>query len=294
MPLPLTEKRSARYIMAGAAMISFSGVYVKLAHVSPTVSAFYRVLIGGIVLAAIALFRREQRWIDVRYFGLQVLCGLIFALDLFVWHKSVVFVGPGLATILGNFQVFVLALVGVAIFGERPTLRLVAAIPAAMLGLFLVVGVQWQTLPPNYRHGVIFGLVTALCFSGYTLSLRRLQSMQDRTPPVANLAVVSLAASVFLGLLVLGAGGSLAVTDFSSAGALGAYGLFSQAIGWMLISKGLPGVRVSLAGLLILIQPSLAYVWDILIFGLPVTPMKLAGTLIALFAIYLGGTSQKK
>jgi drug/metabolite transporter (DMT)-like permease len=95
---------------------------------------------------------------------------------------------------------------------------------------------------------------------------------------------------VFLGLLALGEGGSLAIPDISSSVALGAYGVFSQAVGWILISKGLPGVRVSLAGLLILIQPSLAYVWDILFFGLPVTPMKLAGTLMALSAIYLGST----
>jgi drug/metabolite transporter (DMT)-like permease len=108
------------------------------------------------------------------------------------------------------------------------------------------------------------------------------------------LAVVSLATAVFLGLLVIAEGGTLVIRDLRSIAALGAYGVFSQAIGWMLISKGLPGVRVSLAGLLILIQPSLAYVWDILIFSLSVTPMKIAGTLITLWAIYLGSSSQKE
>jgi len=293
MPASVTEKRSARYIMAGAAMISFSGVYVKLAHVSPTVSAFYRVLIGGIVLAAIALFRREQRWLNVRYFGLQVLCGLIFAMDLFVWHKSVVFVGPGLATILGNFQVFVLALVGIAIFGERPTPRLVAAIPAAMLGLLLVVGIQWGSLAADYRAGVLFGLATAVCYSAYTLTLRHLQSRDHHAGPFANLAVVSLATAAGLGLLGLAEGESFAIPDIVTAGALGAYGVFSQVCGWVLISKGLPGIRASLAGLLLLLQPSLAYVWDILLFDLPVNLMKVAGTMITLFAIYLGSTSRK-
>jgi drug/metabolite transporter (DMT)-like permease len=219
---------------------------------------------------------------------------LIFALDLFVWHKSVLFIGPGLATILGNFQVFILALVGVAIFGERLTLRLVAAIPAAMLGLFLVVGFQWRALTSDYRIGVIFGLITAVCFAGYTLTLRRLQGGLHRAPPISNLAMVSLVAALFLGLLALGEGAPFRITDINTAGALSAYGILSQACGWALISKGLPGVRASLAGLLILLQPSLAYVWDILIFGLPITPMKIAGTIIALLAIYLGSTSQNR
>lgn len=279
--------------MAGAAMISFSGVYVKWAQVSPTVSGFYRVLIGGMVLAAIAWYRRERLWVDVRYFGLQVFCGLIFALDLFVWHKSVVFVGPGLATILGNFQVFILALIGVAMFGERLTLRLVVAIPAAMLGLFLVVGVQWHMLTSDYRAGVILGLTTAVCYTGYTLSLRRLQGRPNRLPPVVNLAVVSLVTTVFLGFLALGEGASFKIADIRTAEALGAYGVFSQVCGWVLISKGLPGVRASLAGLLLLMQPSLAYIWDILIFDSQLTWIKTAGTLIALLAIYLGSTSQK-
>ena len=41
-------------LFAGAAMISFSPVFVNLVSVSPTTSGFYRVLFGG---AALAMFR---------------------------------------------------------------------------------------------------------------------------------------------------------------------------------------------------------------------------------------------
>jgi len=202
-------------------------------------------------------------------------------------------VGPGLATILGNFQVFLLALVGVAFYKEHLTFRLVMAIPTAMLGLFLVLGLHWQALTPDYRAGVIFGLVTALCYAGFNLCLRRLQRLPHRLSPVANLALVSLVTALFLGGVAMGEGASLAIPDIGSAGALGAYGILSQVCGWVLIAKGLPGIRASLAGLLLLLQPSLAYVWDILIFGLPVTWIKIVGTLIALFAIYLGSSGRK-
>ena len=39
----------------GAFLISFSGVWVKVAHVAPNVSAFYRVFIGGFALMAAAV-----------------------------------------------------------------------------------------------------------------------------------------------------------------------------------------------------------------------------------------------
>ena len=39
----------------GASMISFSGVWVKLAHVGPTAAGFYRTFFGGVILLALAL-----------------------------------------------------------------------------------------------------------------------------------------------------------------------------------------------------------------------------------------------
>jgi drug/metabolite transporter (DMT)-like permease len=48
---------------AGAAMISFSSVWVKLAHVSPTMAGFYRVFFGAVFLSVATGWRREFKWI---------------------------------------------------------------------------------------------------------------------------------------------------------------------------------------------------------------------------------------
>ena len=117
-----TEKHFGMYILIGAFLISFSGVWVKIAHTGPTVSAFYRVLIGGLVLLLIVKIKKEPLWNSLSNFLLSILCGFIFALDLFVWHKSILYIGPGLATILANFQVFFLALYGMAILKEKISL----------------------------------------------------------------------------------------------------------------------------------------------------------------------------
>ena len=50
-------------LFAGAALISLSPVWVKLVSVSPTVSGFYRVVIGGVALAVYLLAtRRRKDW----------------------------------------------------------------------------------------------------------------------------------------------------------------------------------------------------------------------------------------
>ena len=70
----------------GAVLISFSGVWVKVAHVAPNVSAFYRVFIGGAALLIAALYRRELRWPGVRHLLLSFLCGLLLAMDMWLYH----------------------------------------------------------------------------------------------------------------------------------------------------------------------------------------------------------------
>ena len=93
-------------LTTGAVMISFSPVYVKLAHVGPITAGFYRMLFGGILLSAIVWIRGERLSHGPRSV-LVALAGSIFlALDTSFWHWSIRYVGPGLATLLANFQVF--------------------------------------------------------------------------------------------------------------------------------------------------------------------------------------------
>jgi drug/metabolite transporter (DMT)-like permease len=272
----------------GAALISFSGVWVKFAHVGPSASAFYRVLVGSAFLLTLARLHGRRLWNGPRYAGGTLLCGVAFALDLWAYHKSILFVGPGLSTILGNFQVFVLGFAGVVFLGERLDLRLVLAVPLALAGMYLVVGIDWNHLPDNYRWGVVFGLATAVFYASFTLSLRQLQSSADALSPSANLGSVCLIAALFLAADMVVTGESFRIPDLQSLVSLAALGVLSQVAGWVLITRALPAIPASSVGLLLLLQPSLAFVWDVLIFRRPTDWIHAVGILLTLFAIYLG------
>jgi len=269
-------------------MISFSGVWVKVSHVPPTVSAFYRVLFGGMFLLAAACWKKEiarQGWHRLR---LVLLCGILLTLDLFFWHKSIHYVGPGLATILGNFQVFLLAGLGVVFMGENVSARLFFAILMAILGLFLVVGIQWNQLGSQYKTGVYLGLATAVVYTAFLLALRKLQSGQTETLTFYGMTLVSFTTAFFLGIEAVCSGDSFTIPDIQSWTALVLLGLTTQGIGWILIANALPRIRTSFAGLILLLQPSLAFIWDVLIFQRETSPVNWIGVIMTITAIYLG------
>ena len=293
------ELKTARYrlgiiqLIIGATMISFSPVFVKLAHIGPTAAGFYRNLFGGLFLLIIVLFRGDPLWKGRRPFALAAVCAAFFAADLSFWHRSILYIGPGLATIMGNLQVFFLAAFGILVFHERIDWRFLVSLPLAILGLFLLVGIDWSQLGTGYRLGVMFGVVTAVTYAGYLLVLQRSQSAPVRLAAAANLAVISLLTAAIMGVETRLLGESFRIPDLQSWFSMIGYGLVSQAIGWIIISRALVKIEASRAGLILLLQPTLAFVWDVLFFARPTTGIDVLGAFVTLAAIYLGGSRRR-
>lgn len=284
-------------LILGAVMISFSAVFVKLVHVPPTESGFYRMFFGGLILLGVMLWRRERPRLTAMAWGMLLLAALFFALDLFFWHRSILYVGPGVATLLANFQVFVLAAVGVLFFKERLTLPQWLAIFMAMAGLVLLVGADWTHLPPLYHRGVVLALVSAVCYAGYLLVLRSLRGAAQAGSSYGTITIISLATAAMLAVTLEAEGGSFAIPSWQDAGWLALYGLVPQVLGWVLISNSMHKVGASQVGLVLLLQPACAFIWDGAFFGRQFSAAELAGAVITLVAIYLGtlrGAKQPK
>jgi len=281
-------------LFIGAALISLSPVWVKLVSVSPTTSGFYRVFIGGMALAIYLVVSRQRLELSSRTWRILLLAAVFFALDLWFWHRSINYIGPGLSTLLANFQVFIMTAAGIVILREAPRPAQIVAIPMAFIGLALIVGVDWKSLPEDYRMGVVYGLATAVVYAGYLLSMRYARQDSRHRIPSREIAVISLAGAVMLGLSAGLEGESLAIPTARDGAWLAAYGLLSHSLGMMFIASSLPHVSTAQAGLALLLQPTLSFVWDVLFFARPMTARELAGALIALFAIYLGSRSRSK
>ncbi len=281
-------------LFIGAALISLSPVWVRLVDVSATSSAFWRLAIGGVVIAAYLLVSGRRPQFSRRVWQVLALAALFLAADLWFYHRSIQFIGPGLSTLLANFQVFVMAAAGLVFLRQPPTARQLVAVPLALIGLALIVGVDWDSLAAEYRRGILFGLAAAVTYAGYLLSMRSSRQAATTRVPSREIAVVSLLGAVMLGLAAGAEGNSLAIARGSDISWLVCYGVLSHGLGMLFITSSLPHVTTTQAGLALLLQPTLSFVWDVSFFGRPMTPVEVGGASIALVAIYLGSRGRSE
>jgi len=275
-------------LFIGAALISLSPVWVRLVDVAPSTSGFYRVLFGGAALVIYLLATRRRLHMSMRTWSLLVVASVFLSLDLWFWHRSINYIGPGLSTLLANFQVFIMMILGIVFLRQIPKPMQVLAVPLALVGLSLIVGLDWSALPKDYKLGVIFGFLTAATYAAYLLTLRKVRETSTFRVPTREMAVVSVICAVMLAVTVLVEGESLAIPTSEDLGWLVAYGVLSHCLGWLFIASSLSEVSTVEAGLALLLQPTLSFVWDVLFFARPMTAIELLGAGIALIAIYLG------
>lgn len=280
-------------LIIGAVIISFSSVMVVLAGLPPDVAGFYRLFVGGLGMLGLLAWQGKLRLFTPHALKWGFVGGLFFAGDFFFWHRSIGHVGPGLSTMLANFQVIPLALVSTLFFKEKMPPRMLVAIPLALIGLYLMVGVQWGSFTPEYQLGVWFGLLTAVFYALYLLSLK--YSMAgERAEPLVMAASVAIITGLMLGTIAMAQGESFAIPSAKSLTAISTLALGCHAVGWFLITRGIQTVRGAVVGLILILQPTLSFVWDILFFGKPVNPVELCGVGLALAGIYLGSLKGKK
>ena len=274
-------------IFLGAIIISFSSVMVALSHVNPIISAFYRVFFGCLFLLVPCGLHNEFKKIDLKPCLVAVGCGLFFAVDLISWHFCIGYVGPGLATILGNMQVFIMALVGVFVFKEKLGMAYIIALPLVILGLYMIIGMDMTQLTPQYLTGVGLGVITALSYSVFLLLMRVVHSGDD-IPMFLYQVIMTGFCALIIGSIAVFMGRSFIIPDFSSLAALVGLGLLSQGLAWVIISHYLSRVDTSRAGLILLLQPALSFVWDVVFFDRLTGIMGWLGVSMVLVAIYMG------
>jgi drug/metabolite transporter (DMT)-like permease len=252
-------------VLVGAVVLAFSAILFRLSHVSASTGAFYRCVFAVPPLWILArLEARRYGRQKPRAMWLAWLAGAFFAADLILWHNGIEQVGAGLATVLGNTQVVMVGLLAWAILGERPHRSSFAAIPVVGVGVLLISGVLEQgAYGSNPGLGVLYGVLTAVAYSGFLLALR--EGSRDLRRPAGPLFTATFASAV--GCAAIGAAiGDLDLTpSWSATGWLILLALSSQVLGWLLISNSLPRLPAVTTSILLTFQPVCSVIFAALI-----------------------------
>jgi drug/metabolite transporter (DMT)-like permease len=259
-------------------------VFYIYAAVSPSTGTFYRAVFGLPLLVLVA-FGEWRRYgpLPRKAIVLAAIAGLFFTGDLMFWHHAIEAVGAGLATVLGNLQVIIVGFFAWLLLGERPSRATLLALPIVLAGVILISGVvgtgAYGAAP---ELGVILGIATALCYSGYLLVIRW-GGRDARRPagPVAVATAVVVVASFVVGRLV----GDLDLTPGpQSLFWLAMLGITAQSAGYLLISISLPRLPAIITSVILLTQPVMSMGLAIVLLGETPSPTQLLGV-----ALVIGG-----
>lgn len=239
--------------LLGAVSISLSGVLYLYSDTSPETASFFRCLYGlPLLVLATAFERRSVGPLPRRGVILAAFAGVLFAGDLIFWHHAIEYVGAGLATVLGNMQVVIVAIGTWLLFKERPPTRTLIALPIVLVGVVLIAGViSHQAYGTDPTLGVMLGIVTAFAYGGYLIVIRQVNQGRTAEPvaiSTASTAVVSLLAGAALGTMDLS-------ISFPSHLWLILLGLSAQSAGYLFISFSLPRLPAVVTSIILLAQP---------------------------------------
>jgi drug/metabolite transporter (DMT)-like permease len=289
---------------AGAACISSSAVLMRLADTSPSITALGRCGLALPVLGALAWAerRRGAPRLPSRSRWLARLAGLFLAGDLITWSHAISAIGAGLGTVVPNLEVLIIAVLAWLFLGERPRRSLVLASPVMLAGLVLVGGLAGVGGSRAYGSdpalGVAYGVVVAVIYAFYILTLRQATSSLGPRPAVAAVlfeaTVGATAASAVLGL-VLDDYRFGPAWPWPALGWLALLALTSQVIGWLLITVSMPRLPAAMVGAVLLIQPAGSVGLSYLILGERPSGLQLAGVALVLTGVLVavgGGDAQ--
>jgi drug/metabolite transporter (DMT)-like permease len=269
----------------GVVFISFSAILVRAANVSPSTAAVFRAVYAIPFLAVLWLITRDRDHRTVRARSVAFAAGLLLAVDLTVWHHSIVYIGAGLATVLANAQVLFVGLAAWIVWSERPARTTFWSIPIVAAGLVLVSGLgRPDAYGSNPVLGVALGATTGLTYAAFLIVFRA-ATRHDDVPPAGPLLDATVGAAV--GALILGElFGSVAFTPtWPAYGWLLLLAIVSQVVGWLLIATALPKVPALETSVLLLVQPVAAMLWGRLFFNETVSWIQAVGVVMVIAGV---------
>ena len=265
-----SDRRTMLIALAGAVAISFSPVFYIYSDTNPSTGAFFRMLYALPALALLAYLVRKSDTRSSRTRWTAFGAGLILAPDMLSYHSSMIFIGIGIATLIGNSQVIIVTLASWKLFGEKPNQAILISLPVVIIGLALISGIA-DTDPygEDPVKGVVFGTMAAFFYSSFLILFR--YSNRELAP--SSSVQLDATAGAALGLLVLGLLplSSMAIEPMElqptwpGHGWLIVLAILCQVAGWLAIAHALPRLPAAHTSFAILLQPVLTLVWGYVI-----------------------------
>jgi len=272
-------------LLAGAACIALSPIFVRLSEAGPTATAFWRVALAVPMLWVLFFLKTKAK--PQRYSGkwpLLLAAGFAFAGDLGFWHASVKLTSVANSTLLANLASIFVTLAAWIFLRQKPRRLFIAGLGAALLGVLLLVNTS-LAFSSTGLVGDALGVVTAMFYAGYILAVKALRDRGEAT--LHLMAVTSTITALFLLPAALASGETLLPATAFGWWILIGLALVSHAAGQGLIAYALAHLPAAFSSVSLLFQPVMAALFAWVLLSEALVPLQIAGGLIVLAGIYL-------
>lgn len=270
-------------LLVGATFIALSPIFVRLSDVGPTASAFWRVALAAPLLWPLLWVSRRGRALSIDW-KLLVAAGLAFAGDLVFWHWSIRFTSVANSTLLANLAAPFVTLAVWIFWRQRPSALFAAGLAAALLGVIMLVHTS-LAFSRTALLGDAFGVITALFYAAYILSVKELRDRGAATLHV--MATATTLTAVMLFPVALASGETLLPASATGWLVLAGLAWISHCAGQGLIAYSLAHLPAAFSSVSLLLQPVMAAIFAWMILSEPLVPLQIVGGLVVLAGIYL-------
>lgn len=281
------QKRQAFIILlVGATAISFAPILVRLSHLEPIATAFYRILFALPIFWAWILYPTEggSKTLQTRSSGHYLLLGvsgIFFAGDLAFWHWSIKLTSIANATLLANSAPIFVTCGAFIIFREKFSKLFLVGLVLALFGIVLLMGNSYE-LNPHFFLGDLFGVTAAIFYAAYILSVGSLRRVFS-TSTIMGWSGVASCLVLFPVLLLFDE--AIFATTAVAWGILICLALISHAGGQSLIAYSLAHLPAAFGSVGLLLQPVLATILAWFIFSEALSLYQVVGGIIVLIGI---------
>lgn len=268
-------------ILLGVAGVSLSAVFVRWSTAPSLVLAFYRMVFSALLLVPLAMVRRaEFRDLRRRELCLSLLSGAFLGVHFACYFESLRWTSIAAAVVLVDTEVLFVALASVLVLRKKLSRRAWTAVLLAFGGSVAVA--LADASGGGALRGNLFALTGSVCMAVYTM-LGAVCRRSLSTTVYTSLVYLSAAGTVLAAALA----GGQALTGWGPVNLLAGLGMavFCTLLGHSVFSWGLkylPPAFISTANLL---EPVLAAVWGLLLFGERPGPLVVLGGGVILLGI---------
>jgi drug/metabolite transporter (DMT)-like permease len=292
-PLGVFDDRPRAAALMAAVGLSFTAILFALSESSPTTAAFYRCLYAVPFLWFIA--RREDaiagpRPLRVRRWAF--LAGIFFAIDLVLFHQSILLMGAGLASVLSNLQVVFVLVAAWIIWGERPSGAQAIGVPLALVGIVLISGVLGgEAFGSDPVIGSVLGIIVGATYAAYLLLIRKGRDHMHAAGPILDATLAAAAAAFVAGSI---SGDLELLPTLPGHMWLLLLALSGQVAASVLLAVALPRLPAVTTSIILLVQPVLTVSFAMLLLSESPWPMQLLGVALVIGGVTLGSLGRSR